>query len=223
MLGRKVLIFESEKKGAPFISFHFITSENANVENDEDPLKQTMALIDEHKDKLGDGCYLEIVNILREAWSERARYFPHPSTAFPHATSVSDRERTHEPQLVHVKKKDLDLSSELTPAQKFAKDSNTWCPLCDGMTIFRGKFVVPAEYRSLEVEMQQHIARRLGRRYCEIKKVREMLDFAFQSQGANYTQCRDDDLEMCLRCRERIVKWLHEDVEIKIPTNRTLI
>ena len=189
------------------------------MENDEDPLKRAMALIDDNKDKFSDGCYLEIANNLHKAWSERARYFPHPSTASSHATSVSDRDR--EPQLVYVKKKDLDESSELTPAQKFAKDSNIWCPLRDGMTIFRGKFVIPAGYYSLEVEMQQHIARRLGKIYYDIKKVREILSSAFESQGANYTQCRDDKLKMCLRCRERIVNWFYAGVEMKIPTNRT--
>ena len=54
----------------------------ASNEN-EDPLKRTMALIDEHKDKFGDGCYLEIANNLHKAWSERARYFHLPPSAFP--------------------------------------------------------------------------------------------------------------------------------------------
>lgn len=81
--------------------------------------------------------------------------------------------------------------------------------------------MIPAGYYSLEVEMQQHIARRLGKIYYDIKKVREILSSAFESQGANYTQCRDDKLKMCLRCRERIVNWFYAGVEMKIPTNRT--
>ena len=39
----------------------------------EDPLKRTMALIDEHKDKFSDGLYLEIATNMHKAWSDRAR------------------------------------------------------------------------------------------------------------------------------------------------------
>ena len=47
----------------------------------EDPLKRTMALIDEHKDKFSDGLYLEIATNMHKAWSDRARNLRFDETA----------------------------------------------------------------------------------------------------------------------------------------------
>ena len=53
-----------------------------NMPNEnEDPLKRTMALIDEHKDKFSDGLYLEIATNMHKAWSDRARNLRSEETA----------------------------------------------------------------------------------------------------------------------------------------------
>ena len=96
------------KKRRLFLSIHFIMS-GASNEN-EDPLKRTMALIDEHKDKFGDGCYLEIANNLHKAWSERARYFHHPQSAFP---TVSGERETRTTRGTSTRREDFDPETGL--------------------------------------------------------------------------------------------------------------
>ena len=59
----------------------------------EDPLKRTMALIDEHKDKFSDGLYLEIATNMHKAWSDRARNLRFDETAANRETTRGDKYR----------------------------------------------------------------------------------------------------------------------------------